>query len=183
MEQKNKNIEKKDKILYPGSFEPFHNGHLELLKVALDYFEEVEILVANNNAKTYTWTPTKRKALVIEVLKNILSSEEYKRVKVNVLKTSDSTADYAHRKNYKYILRGVNEIKRIGSFYEVSKFETNLLAEYHESYPELSTFYVLTDLNISSSLIKQQLSISRPISDYVDQSILEEVKRTWMIKS
>lgn len=41
--------------LYAGSFDPFTNGHLEVVEKALKVFDKIVILVANNNAKKYTF--------------------------------------------------------------------------------------------------------------------------------
>ena len=46
--------------VYPGSFDPITNGHLDILKRALDIFDEVIVLVGVNPSKKYNFTPIKK---------------------------------------------------------------------------------------------------------------------------
>ena len=54
--------------IYPGSFDPITNGHLEILKRALNIFDKVIILVAYNDQKKARFTPEERVAMIKEAV-------------------------------------------------------------------------------------------------------------------
>ena len=56
--------------LYAGSLDPFTNGHLEVVEKALKVFDKIVILVANNNAKKYTFSLDERVAIIKECFKD-----------------------------------------------------------------------------------------------------------------
>ena len=79
---------KYDAIVYIGRFQPFHNGHLQTLKVALDQADEVIILLGSSNRAQNIrnpWTPAQREAMIRSVLKD----EGIPQKRVKVLPISD----------------------------------------------------------------------------------------------
>lgn len=72
-----------DSIVYIGRFQPFHNGHLETLKIALDQADEVLILLGSSNRAPNIrnpWTPAQRESMIRAVLADEGISQ--KRVKI-----------------------------------------------------------------------------------------------------
>ena len=58
------------KAIYPGSFDPFTNGHLDILERSLKLFPEITILIAGSAKKTAVLTVEERVALIREVVKD-----------------------------------------------------------------------------------------------------------------
>ncbi len=171
------------KILFPGSFEPFHNGHLKVLLSIIDDFDKISILVADNPSKPHILSKNDRKRLILKVLNANLNEDQLKKIKVSILKEGDITSNFARRQKFNLILRGVSEIKKEANGYHIPEYETNLLSKYHDEFPELSVQYVLFDMKISSSLIKRYLLINKPIDEYIDASIIDEVIKIWKQKN
>lgn len=88
--------------IYPGSFDPFTNGHLDILKRAAEVFDEIVVLVAINAAKKYVFTIEER----VGFLKKILS--DYSNVRVDSY--DGLTVDYAKKAGAKHIIRGLRAV-------------------------------------------------------------------------
>src|SRR6478672_8853341 len=54
------------RAIYPGSFDPITNGHLDVIRRAASLFDEVVVAVAFNEAKTSTFSPKERTAMIAE---------------------------------------------------------------------------------------------------------------------
>lgn len=92
--------------LYAGSFDPFTNGHLEVVEKALKVFDKIVILVANNNAKKYTFSLDERVAIIKECFKD--------NSKVEVESTSGITVRKAQSLNIDVMIRGLRDVQEIG---------------------------------------------------------------------
>ena len=65
-----------NKVIFPGSFDPFHNGHLDIVKEALKVFDYVLIVVSNNpNKNNYWFTEKERKKLIEKSIKDFKNVE------------------------------------------------------------------------------------------------------------
>ncbi|MBQ7249801.1 MAG: pantetheine-phosphate adenylyltransferase [Bacilli bacterium] len=88
--------------IYPGSFDPFTNGHLDILNRAAAVFDKVIVLAAVNSAKKTVFTQEERLAILKECLKDIPN--------VEVDSYSGLTVDYAKKVGASHIIRGLRAV-------------------------------------------------------------------------
>lgn len=147
------------KAVYAGSFDPFTNGHLWVVKEASTMFEKVYICIANNpDKKRHSHSDAMKMAI-----KKILERNDLKNVEVFVL--DGFVADFAKKYNADYLVRGL----RNTSDY---LYEENIAKINYEINPSLKTVYYRANNDvISSSLIRELLKYGKDISKYVPEEV------------
>ena len=151
------------KAIYPGSFDPISNGHLDIIKRSSKLFDEVIILVSNNILKRYTFTVDER----INMLKKVTSN--LKNVKVEAY--DGLVVKYAKDNNINVLIRGMRNYTDYEN--EFSLFQYN-----RELAPEVETIILMPssqNLFVSSSAIKELVTFDCDISKYIPVSISDEV--------
>ena len=145
--------------IYPGSFDPITNGHLDILKSGSEIFEKVIIAVAYNENKTGFLTVKER----VELIKQSVS--HLKNVEVDSFQ--GLTVDYAKKKGADVLLRGLRT-----SFdfeYELQLSQTNNALN-----KDLKTVFLITkpEYNfISSSMVREILANNGDISNFVPEAV------------
>ncbi|QEH62250.1 phosphopantetheine adenylyltransferase [Spiroplasma chinense] len=130
--------------IYPGSFNPFHQGHLEVLKKGLALFEKVYVVVTKNILKEQESNFEQR----VETLKQMINGLEGCEVLINENKLS---AELAKELKASYMIRGVRDAKDFN--YELELSDANKYLN-----KELETIIFIADSEsreISSSRIKE----------------------------
>ncbi|MBE7711613.1 MAG: pantetheine-phosphate adenylyltransferase [Cyanobacteria bacterium SIG31] len=147
--------------IYPGSFDPFTNGHLDILKSGSEIFDKVIIAVSYNINKKGFLTVDER----VDLIKK--SVAHLKNVEVDSF--NGLTVEYAKKKGADVLLRGLRT-----SFdfeYELQLSQTN-----NALYDNLKTVFLITkpEYNfISSSMVKEILVNNGDISKFVPQNVCE----------
>ena len=117
------------KAIYPGTFDPFTNGHLHIIKQAVEIFDEVIILIAFNSKKS------KRKIDVNKMKKAIEETLKINNlVNVTVVIFNGLTARLAEREGAKYLIRGLRD----GKDYEYEE----KLAQINDEISGVKTLYL-----------------------------------------
>ena len=153
------------KILYPGTFDPLTNGHIDLIERAVKLFGNVVVAVLENTSKTPTFTLEKR----ILQIKNALSHL----TNVEVISYSGLTVDCAKELNANLILRGLRAMSDFE--YELQISHTNKSLN-----NEIETIFLSTNTNfsfLSSSLVKEVAKFGGEISHMVPPSIEKDLKQ------
>lgn len=151
--------------LYAGSFDPFTNGHLDIVKRALSIFDKIFIVIAVSPSKRPFLEKDKRKELLTELFK------DDERV---IVDTWDGLlVDYAKKNNVNSIVRG---LRPTGDF----EIEFQMASMNRKLNPECETVFFATGEKlyyISSSLVKEVFAHGGDISDFVPSIIHEELKK------
>lgn len=151
------------KAVYPGSFDPFSNGHLDIIKRASKLFDEVHILVSYNISKTTNFTKEERVCMIkkcIGSLPNVIV-ESYDGLVVN----------YCKEKKISIIIRGLRN-------YNDYENEFNLFQYNRDIAPEIETVLLLPSTKnqfVSSSAIKELVRFDCDISKYVPKAIEKDI--------
>lgn len=151
------------KAVYPGSFDPISNGHLDLIKRASKLFDEVHVLISYNITKKYTFTEQER---IEMVEKSIVGLNNVKVVSYN-----DLVVKYCKENNIDVIVRGMRNYSDYEA--EFSLFQYN-----RDIYKNVETVILMpTTKNqvVSSSAIKELVSFGCDISKYVPAVIAQQV--------
>ena len=152
------------KILYPGTFDPLTNGHLDLIERADKLFGNVIVAVLENTSKKPTFNLQKR----ISQIKNALSHLD----NVDVISYSGLTVDCANDLNANLILRGLRAMSDFE--YELQIAHTNKSLN-----NEIETLFLSTNTNfsfLSSSLVKEVAKFGGEISHMVPPSVEIDLK-------
>jgi pantetheine-phosphate adenylyltransferase len=152
------------RAIYPGSFDPFTNGHLDILDRALTLFPEVVIVVAGTGHKNPFFTPEER----IELIQSVVASR--KGVKVD--RYEGLIMDYARKENISAVIRGL----RAASDFE---YEFMMASMNKELNPNVETIFMMTAQNlyfVSSSMIKELFLYGGDIAPYVPTEVLKRLK-------
>lgn len=128
--------------IYPGSFDPVTRGHLDLVARALPLFDHLTVAVAVNRAKTATFQPEERVAM----LRAVLPAD----TRVSVVAFTGLVVDYCKARGISAILRGVRSVTDFEYEYQLA------LTNRHLS-PAIETVFMMPSAEysfLSSSLIK-----------------------------
>ena len=149
------------KAIYPGSFDPFTNGHLDIVKKASDLFDEVYIVIGVNAKKHRTYDSDKMKQAIE------MTISEHKLPNVIVEVYEGLVAEYAKDKGIQYMIRGL----RNNMDYN---YEENIASVNKLIYPEIEYVYFRAEnVAISSSMVRELRSFGRDVSIYVPSPVLE----------
>ena len=147
------------RAIFPGSFDPLTLGHCEIIKKAIQVFDQVIVCVGNNSKKNYMFSLDQRL--------NFISSEFKNNPQVLVEKYDGLTAEFCKTKNIKHIVRGL----RNPADFEFEK----KIALFNNSLEEIETIFFLTSPNnafISSSMVREIIENGGNYKKFVPESVL-----------
>jgi pantetheine-phosphate adenylyltransferase len=151
--------------LFPASFDPVTNGHLDLIHRSLSVFDEVVVAVARNVAKAGTFTPKER----LEILEGVLGDVD--RVRVEFF--DGLVVEYARDIGACAIIRGL----RAMSDFEY-EFEMALMNRHLEPKIEIIFLAASQDyLYVSSSRLKELVRFGASVAEFVPPMVEERLKR------
>ena len=146
--------------IYPGSFDPFTNGHNDILSRSLKIFDKVIIAVVKNSAKNYLFSLEDRVRMINDLFK------DHENISCMGL-DSKLTVDLASELNAQAIIRG---LRAVSDF----EYEFQIASINRSQNPEIESVFFTPDEKltfISSSMVKELASYGGDISKYVDADI------------
>lgn len=150
--------------VYPGSFDPITNGHLDILKRALNVFDKVIVLVANNPKKQTTFDANERRSIIKNVTKDMKN--------VEVDSTEGLVVAYAKKVGATALVRGLRAVTDFE--YELQMATTN---EFVDSSIDMVFFMThLENTFISSSSVKELFFQGLDISKLVPQEVIRALE-------
>lgn len=132
------------RAIYPGSFDPIHQGHISIVKKGLKIFDEIFVIVTNNPEKKHEKTINER----YEEAKKQFASTPNVYVEIN---ESNLTADIANQKGIEFLIRSARNQTDFD-------YELELAAGNKHLNNRLETILIIpdySDVNFSSRLMKQ----------------------------
>ncbi|MEE1287792.1 MAG: pantetheine-phosphate adenylyltransferase, partial [Bacteroidaceae bacterium] len=147
-----------NKVIFPGSFDPFTIGHANLVDRAQRLFDEVIVAVGYNEQK-HGWLPVEERVRALR--------EYYKgNPKVRVESYTGLTVDFAQAQEARFILRGVRSVKDYE--YELG------IADINSRLADVETVVLLADptiSGISSSVVRELHHFGRDITTWLPQGL------------
>jgi pantetheine-phosphate adenylyltransferase len=153
------------KALYAGTFDPFTNGHMDIVQRALGLFDELTLVVAVSPTKKPTLSQEKR----VELLHQLFQNEP----KIKVDAWNGLIVEYARQHHVGHIVRG---LRPTGDF----EVEFQMASMNRRINCDLDTVFLMTSEKlyyVSSSLVKEVWSHGGDISPFVPPLILEELNK------
>lgn len=151
--------------IYPGSFDPVTNGHIDVIQRALKIFDKIVVAVGDNPGKKPTFTTEER----IEMLRD--STKDMENIEVDSF--SGLLLDYVKGKNSNIIIRGLRAV----SDFE-SEFQRALLNRVVDD--EIETIFIMTKedyVYLNSSIVKEMAMFNGKVNGLVPKIVEEKLKR------
>jgi len=151
--------------IYPGTFDPITNGHIDIIKRAASIFEEVTVAVVKKTSKDTLFSYQQRIKLVTESTKNI------KGIKVEGF--SGLVVDFARQKKVKVIVRGLRMISDFEYEFQMALTNRNLS-------PQVETIFLMPHPQysyISSRLIKEAAFLGADLKKFLPLVVLEALSK------
>ena len=150
--------------VYPGSFDPITNGHLDILDRACALFDKVIVLVANNPNKSSNFSTEER----VEMIKEATKGNE----KIEVTTDSGLTVEFAKKHKATHLIRG---LRAVSDF----EYEFQLASANEFIDPKIDTVFLMARGDktfISSSSIITMAKQGVDVSKLVPSSVLKRLK-------
>jgi len=154
------------RAIFPGSFDPITNGHLDVIARGLKLFDELIIAVGRSPIKNQLFTPEER----IEMIKEIIRERKMKGVSVESF--DGLTVEYAAKKKADVILRGLRSLTDVQ--YEFQLAMTN------RAVAGIETVFVMTSEQYgftSSTLIREIASLGGDLSNLIPENVQKHLQQ------
>jgi len=151
------------RAVFPGSFDPVTNGHLDIIKRSLPLFDEVIVAVLNNPEKQHMFSADER----CEIIREIAADQGLGDGRLSIESFSGLTADFAIKKSAAAIVRGIRAVQD----YE---YELRMALMNRRLAPGIETVFVMAAEEysfVSSSLLKQVFSLGGDVSGLVPDKV------------
>jgi pantetheine-phosphate adenylyltransferase len=154
--------------VYPGSFDPVHHGHIDVIRRASHLFDRIIVAVAENVEKGRgAFALTERVAMLTEVLADLPS--------VEVAAYDGLTVVFARERGATCVVKG---LRAVGDF----DFELKQSAMNRKLAPDLDTLLLIADPEyafISSSLIREVASLGGAVDSVVPATVARRLRVRW----
>ena len=153
--------------VYPGSFDPVTNGHLDIIKRGSKLFDVLYVVVPSNIQKNTLFSTEERMALLKEVTKDIDN--------IVIDSTSKLTVDYAKSVNATAMLRG---LRMVSDF----EYELQIAQSNKAQHSDIETVFLTTDIHysyLSSTIVREFASYGGDISSFVPKEIIPLVEEKY----
>ena len=151
------------KAIYPGTFDPITNGHLDIIERAHRRFQHVVIAVSQNPGKSPLFTLEERVGMVKEVVSNLDGIE--------VDSFDGLLVDYANRRGIGIVVKGLRA---------VTDFEYELqMAQMNHKLAEVETLFMVATPShsfLSSSLVKEIARFGGDVEAFVPHEVARKMK-------
>jgi len=154
------------RAIFPGSFDPLTNGHLDVIERGMKLFDELIVAVGRSPIKNQLFTPEERVGMISELLK------QKDMPGVSVESFEGLTVEYAKCKKADVILRGLRSLTDVQ--YEFQLAMTN------RAVAGIETIFIMTSEQYgftSSTLIREIASLGGDLSNLIPKNIFKHLKK------
>ncbi|HUJ68121.1 MAG TPA: pantetheine-phosphate adenylyltransferase [Syntrophorhabdales bacterium] len=151
--------------IYPGSFDPITNGHLDILLRGLELFDTVIVAIAHNIEKEGLFSVEERKDLIQR------SMEWNGRIIVDSFEGLQ--ADYVKKKNARFVIRGLRAMSDFEYEFQIASMNRNLN-------PDMDTIFMMTSKDyffVSSRTIKEVANFGGSVAGLVPRVVEEALRQ------
>ncbi len=153
--------------VYPGAFDPIHNGHIDVIRRSVMLFDEVIVAVAYNPHKDAAlFTPDERVAMIRDVIHDL-------EPRARVDKFSGAVVDYAQRIGARAIIRSMRAVTDFD--YEMNMAQMNRLMN-----PNVETVFVFAKASLffsASRLIREVAGYGKKVPELVPDLVMERLRK------
>lgn len=152
------------KAIFPGSFDPITNGHLDVINRGMKLFDELIIAVGRSPVKNQLFTPEERVEMIADLITDMPS--------VSVESFEGLTVEYAAKKKADVILRGLRSLTDVQ--YEFQLAMTN------RAVTGIETIFIMTSEQYgftSSTLIREVASLGGNLSNLVPPKVYDRMQQ------
>jgi pantetheine-phosphate adenylyltransferase len=150
--------------IFPASFDPLTNGHLDVVERALGIFDRLVLAVAVNLEKESTFSKDER----IAMLRSVFGAEP----RIEVTAFDSLTVDFAMQIGAKVIIRGLRAMSDFEYEFEMALMNKHL-------YPEVETVFMMSSqkyLYVSSSRLKELVRMGRSVDAFVPEIVAKKLQ-------
>jgi pantetheine-phosphate adenylyltransferase len=150
--------------VYPGSFDPITNGHVDIILRGAEVFDRLTVLVAVNSEKTTLFSLEERLALIRQVF------ADHSRVEVDFFE--GLLVDYLRARDIRVVVRG---LRAVSDF----EYEFQMALMNRKIYPEAETFFMAARENysyVSSRILKEVFSLGACIKDLAPPAVIDAMR-------
>ncbi|MGQ9619064.1 MAG: pantetheine-phosphate adenylyltransferase [Candidatus Aminicenantia bacterium] len=151
--------------VFPGSFDPITNGHIDIIKRAEGIFDEIIVAVLENPQKTCLFEAQERADMIKEIFKDS--------PKVKVETFNGLLMNYMKKKGAKVVIRGLRAISDFEYEFQMALMNMKLN-------PEVETLFMMPSVEysfLSSRLVKEVYSLSGCVKDLVPPVVEEYLRK------
>ena len=151
--------------IYPGSFDPFTVGHMDVLQNAYALFDRVYVGVLRNSAKSATFSADERVSMIRRAV------EDADMPHVIVEQFGGLLVDYAKQIGAHYIIRGLRAITDFEYEFQMALANTKIA-------PDIETLFMMTNQEysyLSSSIVKELASLGGSLEGLVPDEIMQDI--------
>jgi pantetheine-phosphate adenylyltransferase len=156
--------------IYPGSFDPVTNGHIDIITRGLKLFDRIIVTILENPSKTLLFTLPERISLLSESLKGMNN--------VEIASYHGLLVDYAKSRNATAILRGMRAVSDFEYEFQMALMNRKLERE-------IQTVFLMTGLRwifTSSSIIKEAAKFGGDIKSMVPAVVKEKLEEKFNVR-
>ncbi len=152
--------------IYPGSFDPVTNGHIDIIKRGIKIFGKIRVVLMVNSEKNYLFTEDER----LDMLKEALSEEADK---VEFDRYNGLLADYCSKNNVYTIIRGLRALSDFDYEFQMALTNRSLNENVESVLLVTNSSYTY----LSSSIVKELASYNGDISRMVPPNVEKMLKK------
>lgn len=155
--------------IYPGTFDPITNGHMDIVRRALHVVDELIIAVALDTSKAPVFPLDERGKMVEEELAGLGKDEDRVRVKT----FSGLLVNFAKENNAKVIVRGLRAVSDFEYEFQMACMNSHLA-------PDIETIFLTASESthfVSSRFVKQIARLGGDVSNFVSANVAKHLKR------
>jgi pantetheine-phosphate adenylyltransferase len=154
--------------IYPGTFDPITNGHIDVIERSAQLFDKVIVVIAVNTKKVCLFTEDERLAMAKASLSHLSN--------VDVEIYQGLLVEYAQQKNASALVRGIRAISDFEYEFQIALMNRKLQ-------PEITTIFMMPHEKytyLNSSIMRELSRYSQDVSDFVPPIVAAKLKEKFL---